>query len=199
MRQSLRQFGLERSDELATGGGECAGGPLAADEDDAGGEGVGAGADVPRSQFVRIGQVPLMAKPASITAARKVSQPVLVVPSSPSLSSLFEGIVDGDRKGRMRLLGEAVHRLRHSVEKEGLCLLPCCRGDMGARPTPQPLARQAWRRDWENWLQRTAQPNVEEIRQVRVADVVVVRWVCRNNLSGQQRLLRLSLNCISLP
>jgi hypothetical protein len=39
---------------------------------------------------VRIGQVPLMAKPASITAARKVSQPVLVVPSSSSLSACLK-------------------------------------------------------------------------------------------------------------
>jgi hypothetical protein len=71
---------------------------------------------------VRIGQVPLMAKPASMTAARKVSQPVLVVPSAVALG-LLEGVVDGDRKGRVRLLGEAVHRLRHAVEEEGLGLL----------------------------------------------------------------------------
>jgi hypothetical protein len=39
---------------------------------------------------VRIGQVPLMAKPASMTAARKVSHPVLVVPSPPSLSACLK-------------------------------------------------------------------------------------------------------------
>ena len=39
---------------------------------------------------VRIGQVPLMAKPARITASRKVSQPVLAVPSSPSLSDCLK-------------------------------------------------------------------------------------------------------------
>jgi hypothetical protein len=38
----------------------------------------------PRS--VRIGQVPVIAKPARITASRKVSHPVLAVPSSSSLS-----------------------------------------------------------------------------------------------------------------
>ena len=55
----------------------------AADEDDAGGEGVGADADAcGLLSSVRIGQVPLMAKPARITASRKVSQPVLAVPSS---------------------------------------------------------------------------------------------------------------------
>ncbi len=36
---------------------------------------------------------------------------------------LLEGVVDGDRKGRVRLLGEAVHRLRHAVEEERLRLL----------------------------------------------------------------------------
>ena len=42
------------------------------------------------SNSVRIGQVPEMAKPASITAARKVSQPVLVVPSVPPLSDCLK-------------------------------------------------------------------------------------------------------------
>jgi hypothetical protein len=54
---------------------------LAADEDDAGSESVGAEPIMRLLSSVRIGQVPLMAKPASMTAARKVSQPVLVVPS----------------------------------------------------------------------------------------------------------------------
>ena len=31
---------------------------------------------------------------------------------------LLEGVVDGDREGRVCLLGEAVHRLSHAVEKE---------------------------------------------------------------------------------
>jgi hypothetical protein len=39
---------------------------------------------------VRIGQVPLMAKLASMTAARKVSPPVFVVPSAPSLSDCLK-------------------------------------------------------------------------------------------------------------
>ena len=39
---------------------------------------------------------------------------------------LLEGVVDGDRKGRVRLLGESVHRLRHAVEEEAsaFSLLP---------------------------------------------------------------------------
>ncbi len=64
--ERLRQLSLERGDELAARGRGCVGGARAADEDDAGGKGVGSDADqseLPRS--VRIGQVPLIAKPAS--------------------------------------------------------------------------------------------------------------------------------------
>ena len=39
---------------------------------------------------VRIGQVPVMAKPARITASRKVSQPVLEVPASPLVSACLK-------------------------------------------------------------------------------------------------------------
>src|SRR5208337_2093751 len=39
-----------------------------------------------RSSSVRIGHVPLTAKPASIAARRKVSQPVLEIPSALSVS-----------------------------------------------------------------------------------------------------------------
>jgi hypothetical protein len=42
MSQGLRQFGFERGDEFAAGGGGGIGWALAADEDDAGGQGVGA-------------------------------------------------------------------------------------------------------------------------------------------------------------
>ena len=36
---------------------------------------------------------------------------------------LLESVVDGDRKSRMRLFGEALHRLRHALEEESLSLL----------------------------------------------------------------------------
>ena len=39
---------------------------------------------------VRIGHVPVTEKPASITASRKVSQPVLEVPSSPFFSDCLK-------------------------------------------------------------------------------------------------------------
>ena len=85
------QLGLERGDELAARGGGRIGRARAADEDDAGGEGVGIHVPImPVASSVRIGQVPLIAKPARITASRKVSQPVLAVPSSPSLSDCLK-------------------------------------------------------------------------------------------------------------
>ena len=36
---------------------------------------------------------------------------------------LLDGVVAGDREGRMRLLGQAVHGLGHAVEEEGFGLL----------------------------------------------------------------------------
>ena len=65
-----------------------------------------------RRSSVRIGQVPVIAKPARITASRKVSQPVLAVPSLIVALGLLEGVVDGDRKGRVRLLSETLHGIQ---------------------------------------------------------------------------------------
>ena len=72
---------------------------------------------------VRIGQVPLMANPASIAAPRKVSQPVLTSPLSPFFLRLLEGVVDSDWKGGIRIVGKTFNCLRHAVEKEILCFL----------------------------------------------------------------------------
>ena len=106
---------------------------------------------------------------------------------------LLEGVVDGDRKGRVRLLGEAVHRLRHAVEEEGLGLLLAAvavgRGDqflgLGYGERGEEVG--------EDGLQRAAQPDVEEVRQVGVADVVVVGWVGGDDLvdADSSALLRL--------
>ena len=95
---------------------------------------------------------------------------------------LLEGVVDGDRKGRVRLLGEAVHRLRHAVEEERLGLLLAAvavgRGDqllgLGHGERGEEVG--------EDGLQRAAQPDVEEVRQIGVADVVVVGWIGGDDL-----------------
>ena len=77
-------------------------------------------------------------------------------------------------KGRVRLLGEPVHRLRHAVEEERLRLLLAAvavgRGHqflgLGHGERGEEVG--------EDGLQRAAQPDVKEVRQVGVADVVVV-------------------------
>ena len=80
-------------------------------------------------------------------------------------------------KGRVRLLGEPVHRLRHAVQEKRLGLLLAAvaigRGDqflgLGYGERGEEVG--------EDRLQRAAQPDVEEVRQVGVADIVVVGWV----------------------
>ena len=144
---------------------------------------------------VRIGQVPLMANPARITASRKVSQPVLAVPSLALALGLLEGVVDRDRKGRMRLLSETMHRLCHAVEEKCLGLLLAAvairRGDqfLGLRHGER---SEKFRKDGP---QRTAQPDIEEIRQVGVANVVVVRRIGGDELCSE---ITLSDVCVSL-
>ena len=88
----------------------------------------------------------------------------------------------------MRLLGEAVHRLRHAVEEERLRLLLAA---VAVRRGDQFLGLGHGERREEvgkDWPQRAAQPDVEEVRQVGVADVVVVGRIGRNNLSATEQL-----------
>jgi hypothetical protein len=74
----------------------------------------------------------------------------------------------------VRLLGEPVHRLGHAIEEEGLSLFLAavavgrCHQFFGLGH------RQRGEKLGETELQRAAQPDVEEIRQIGVADVVVV-------------------------
>ena len=87
---------------------------------------------------------------------------------------LLEGVIDGDREGWVRLLGEAMHRLRHAVEEERLRLLLAA---VAVGRGHQLLGLGHGERGeevGEDRLQRAAQPDVEKVRQVCVADVVVV-------------------------
>jgi hypothetical protein len=96
---------------------------------------------------------------------------------------LLEGVVDRDRKGRVRLFGEAVHRLRHAVQEEllGLFLAAVAvgRGDqflgLGHGQRGEEVGKDG--------LERAAQPDVEEVREVGVADVVVVGRVGGDDLA----------------
>ena len=83
----------------------------------------------------------------------------------------------------MRLLGEAVHRLRHAVEEERLRLLLAA---VAVGRGHQLLGLGHGERGeevGEDGLQRAAQPDVEEVRQVGVADVVVVGRVGGDDLA----------------
>jgi hypothetical protein len=90
---------------------------------------------------------------------------------------LLEGVVDGDREGRMGLNRQVVQRACHALQKESLgglfaavavgCgdqLLRFGRGQGGVEVG-------------EDRSERATQPDVEEVRQVGVADVVVVRRI----------------------
>ena len=112
---------------------------------------------------------------------------------------LLEGVVDGDREGRVRLLGEAVHRLRHAVEEEGLRLLLAAvavgRGDqflgLGHGERGEEVG--------EDGPQRAAQPDVEEVRQVGVADVVVVGRIGGDDLASADRSASARLPACAMP
>jgi len=90
----------------------------------------------------------------------------------------------------VRLLGEPVHRLRHAVEEEGFRLLLAAvavgRGDqllgLGDGERGEEIG--------EDGPQRATQPDVEEVRKVGVADVVVVGRVGGDERIGANRLTR---------
>ena len=184
MDERVGQLGLERVEELAARGGGCIRGARAADEDDAGGEGVGASADASGCSF----------RPHRPGAADgKAGADDRVEEGLPARAGgavcavalgLLEGVVDGDWEGRVRLLGEAVHRLRHAIEKEGLCLLLAAVA-IGAGDQFLGLGYgERGEEVGEDGPQRAAQPDVEEVRQVGVADVVVVGRVGGDDLAA---------------
>ena len=72
------------------------------------------------ARSVRIGQVPLIGEAGADHRVEK-GLPAGAGGARVALAlRLLKGVVDGDRKGRVRLLGEPVHRLRHAIEKERL-------------------------------------------------------------------------------
>ena len=106
---------------------------------------------------------------------------------------LLEGVVDGDWEGRVRLLGKAVHRLRHAVEKERLCLFLAA---VAVGRSDQLLGLWHGQRGeevGEDRLQRAAQPDVEEVREIGIADVVVVGWIGGDKLAERTVCARIRL------
>ena len=95
----------------------------------------------------------------------------------------------------MGLCRESPKCLRHSAEEEGL------RGLLAAVPVRCSNKlfgfrhRECVEQIWKHWLQRAAEPEVEEVRQVRVSYVVVVWRVGGDDRSGVKKLPgRIGLN-----
>ena len=106
---------------------------------------------------------------------------MLKVPPSPFFLRLLEGVVDGDREAGMRLFGKTLHRLPHPGQKKGLRLFLV---PMPVRSGNQFLGlgdSQRGKEVGKDWTERAAQPDVEEVREVRVSNVVVVGRVGRNH------------------
>ena len=99
----------------------------------------------------------------------------------------------------MRLLGEAVHRLRHAVEEERLRLLLAA---VAIGRSDQFLGLGHGERGEEvreDRLQRAAQPDVEEVRQVGVADVVVVGRIGGDDLVDAEIVCVAASACVRMP
>ncbi|MBK8648946.1 MAG: hypothetical protein IPN16_20895 [Gemmatimonadetes bacterium] len=74
----------------------------------------------------------------------------------------------------MRLLGQAVHRLRHTIEEERLRLVLAA---VTVSPGDELLGLRHRKRGEEireDRLERTAKPNIEEVRQIGIPNVVVI-------------------------
>ena len=124
MRQSRRQFGFQRGDELAAGRNRSARSATATDEHDARGEGISADTNGTGSAFSpnrpsttdsesgfnHCGQESI---PAGIRGAVSIVA-----------FRLFKRIVNSDWKCRVSVHGETMHCLPHAIEKEFLSFLP---------------------------------------------------------------------------
>ncbi len=143
---------------------------MPADEDDAGGEGVGAArpSTALRSHWPSAGD-------GEASANQSVEESVPATAGSSLIVialGLLEGVIDGDRKGGVNLLGEAVHRLSHTAQEECLCPLLAA---MAVRASDQLLGLRHSKRGkeiGEDRLQRTTQPDIEEVRKIGIAYIV---------------------------
>ena len=98
--------------------------------------------------------------------------------------SLLEGVIDRDWEARVGLRSDAGHRLGHPLEEKVFCSLT---SPMAMRSGDKLIGfrncqRGKQRREYP--FERSTQPDVEKVRQVRVADVVVVRRISRNDLAN---------------
>ncbi|MNP34495.1 hypothetical protein D3C76_1277840 [compost metagenome] len=91
---------------------------------------------------------------------------------------MLESIVDGHRKGWMGLLGEVMHGCGHTVKEERLRLVLATMSVRGGDQLLSLRYCQGGIQIRENRPQYTAQPDIEKVREIGVADIVVVGWIC---------------------
>ena len=136
----LGQLALKRSQKLATGGRWGIEWTVVANENDAGGERVRTDSAATSPAF-RTNRPSAANDEACGDYGAKEGLPA---GASCSISAdplgLFEGIVDGDWKGRMRQLGEPTHRLGHTGEEERTRLPPCRCDGSRKQPVLRPWA-----------------------------------------------------------
>ena len=161
--EGVGERGIEFAEEGATADAGCIQGTRAADEDDAGGEGVGAGANHAVAQFRA--HRPGAGKGKTSTQYRlQKSLPAGAVGAAVVLRiALLEGVVNSDGERRVRLYGEVMHGTGHAVEEEGL--------RFGLTAVPIGRSHQFFGFGHgqrgveirENWFEAFAEPDVEKV------------------------------------
>ena len=96
---------------------------------------------------------------------------------------LLESVVDGDRKGGVGLHGQVVQRAGHAFHEEALGGLFAAVTVGGGDQLFRLRRSDGGVEVGKDRSERAAQPDVEEVGQVGVADVVVVGWVSGNHFS----------------
>ena len=194
------QLGLECGDELAARGGGRVGGARAADEDDAGGRAL-VPMPIMRSASLRAHRPSAADGKASVESPRRGRSPSRCWPCPSSLVALglLEGVVDGDGKAgcacSARRCIACVMPSRKNVSAFSLLAVTIRRRDqflgLGHSERGEEIRKDR--------LQRTAQPDVEEVRQVGVADVVVVGRVGRDHLVRRLTICVCASACQRMP
>ena len=185
-----RKLRSERVEKFAAGRRRGSRRPSTTDENDTGGEGVGAhspnaigelGSNRPCSGNGKTGADHCIEK--GLPACRGGAAVTLRL-------GLFEGVVDGYGEGRMRRGGNSSESATHAFYKESFCVLLSA---VTVRSGDQLLVLghdERGEKVGKDRSKRPPQPDVEEVGQVGIADIVVVRRVGRDELVRACRLSR---------
>ena len=197
--QRLGQVFAQLALELAAADGVGSGIALAADQHDAGGQGVVTTCNLPCFHLCTDGP----GAGEGETSAQYRFQKRLPAGAVGGVAlggvALLEGVVNSDREGRVRLRGQVVHGGRHAVQKKHLCLFLAA---VAVGRSHQLLGLGHSQRGvelGENGTQAAAHPDIKEVGQISVANVVVIRRVGGDDFVGADGLcLRISLQSLPL-